>query len=54
MLWKISLCRERHYLVVSTVWAPLVEMAHLANSSRTRSALVSITMLSSLTARWCR
>ena len=35
----------------SVVWVPLVETAHLVNSIRTRSALVSITMVSSFTAQ---
>ena len=30
-------------------WVPLVEMAHLVNSIRTRSALVSMMMVSSFT-----
>ena len=32
-------------------WVPLVEIAHLVNSMRTRSAPVSMTMVSSLTAQ---
>ena len=39
------------YFVVSEVWAPLVDTAHLVNSIRTRSAPVSITMVFSFTAQ---
>lgn len=42
------------YFVVSEVWAPLVDTAHLVNSIRTRSAPVSITMVFSFTAQMVR